>query len=130
MTSSEKSVVKSLVAVAWADGQVRGGELGVIEGLLCGFDATVEEEHEILEFARTPRSLVDVPVHDLSSEERELLLTNAALLTLADRTRSPDEIAVLEELSTLLEFDPRDARDLVAAACKGLDASTLPPARP
>ena len=40
MTPGEKNVLKSLVAVAWADGKLEGGETGVIEGLLCGFDAS------------------------------------------------------------------------------------------
>lgn len=130
MTPSEKSVVKSLIAVAWADGQVHGSELGVIEGLLCGFDATSDEEREILDYARTPRSLqADVPVQQLSDEERELLLTNAALLTLADRSRSPEEVEVLSMLGDLLGFEREETQSLVAQACAGLDASTMPPAR-
>jgi uncharacterized membrane protein YebE (DUF533 family) len=130
MTPSEKSVVKSLIAVAWADGQVQGSELGVIEGLLCSFDATADEEVEILGYARVPRTLTqDIPVEQFSDEERELLLTNAALLTLADRTRSPQEIRVLGELAELLGFESDEAQSLIAEACAGLDASTLPPAR-
>ncbi|HEX2730721.1 MAG TPA: hypothetical protein VHM70_03920 [Polyangiaceae bacterium] len=128
MTPSEKSVVKSLIAVAWADGHMQSGELGVIEGLLCGFDATPEEEGEILEYARTPRSLDrDVPVQLFSEEERELLLTNAALLTLADRQRSPEEVAVLSELAEMLGFAPAEADVLIAEACEGLEASSTPP---
>lgn len=128
MTPSEKSVVKSLIAVAWADGQVQGGELGVIEGLLCSFDATPDEEQEILEYARHPRTLsADVAVQQFSEEERELLLTNAALLTLADRTRTPEEVAVLGELAELLGFEPDEADSLIAEACEGLEASSTPP---
>lgn len=129
MTPSEKCVVRSLIAVAWADGQIASGELGVIEGMLCGFDATTEEEQEMLEFARTPRSLPeDVPVGELSREERELLLTNAALLTLSDRVRTPSEVAVLGQLGELLGFSAVETAELVEQACAGLAASSHPPA--
>jgi uncharacterized tellurite resistance protein B-like protein len=128
MTPAEKSVVKSLIAVAWADGQVHSGELGVIEGLLCGFDASEAEELEMLEYARTPRALhTDIPVGDLSLEERELLLTNAALLTLADRTRSAGEVSVLHQLGDLLGFASEEAEDLINQASDGLEASSSPP---
>ncbi|MEN9581758.1 MAG: hypothetical protein RJA70_4767 [Pseudomonadota bacterium] len=120
MTPSEKNVVKSLVAVAWADGKIVDGEYGVIEGLLCGFDASEEEEREILEFARARRSLQsDIPVAELSQDDRELLLTNAALLTLADGERSESERAVLSSLVTLLGFDVADAAKLIAQAGDG-----------
>ena len=42
MTPGEKNIVKSLVAVAWADGKVEKPEANVIEGLLAGFDASEE----------------------------------------------------------------------------------------
>ncbi len=127
MTPSEKSVVRSLIAVAWADGQVESGELGVIEGMLCGFDATEVEEQEMLEYARTPRSLGDIPVDSLSLEERELLLTNAALLTLADRTRTVEEVEVLRQLGALLGFVAEQSTSLVEQASLGLEASSSPP---
>ena len=57
MTPSERNIVKSLIAVAWADGKLEQPESGVIEGLLCGFDASEDEEAELLEYARTPRTL-------------------------------------------------------------------------
>ena len=72
--------MRALVAVAWADGRMEAAEAGVIEGLLSGFDATPEEEAEILAFARHRRTLEsDVPVAELSTADRELLFSNAAL---------------------------------------------------
>ncbi len=75
MTPGEKNIVKCLVAVAWADGKVAAPESGVIEGLLCGFDASEDEEREILDYAKHKRTLsVDAPLKELTQEERELLL--------------------------------------------------------
>jgi len=117
MTPGEKNVLLSLVAVAWADGQVEEGETGVIEGLLAGFDATDDEEAEILEYACVPRSLErDVPVVALTHDDRELLLSNAALLTHADGEQSESERAVLNQLSALLGFSPEAARAIIQRA--------------
>ena len=121
MTPAEKNVLKSLVAVAWADGKLVAGESGVIEGLLAGFDASDEEEAEILEYAKTPRSLsVDIPVGELTEEDRELLLSNAALLTEVDGESSEGERAVLNELVLLLGFSADEAAEIVAGARDGI----------
>jgi tellurite resistance protein len=110
MTPGEKKIVKCLVAVAWADGKVAVPESGVIEGLLCGFDASEAEELEILEYAKHKRTLsADAPLGELSQEERELLLANAALLTHADGEQSASEKELLNKLVALLEFDQESA---------------------
>src|SRR5690606_5729261 len=77
MTPAERNIVKSLIAVAWADGQMEESEASVVEGLLVGFDASDEEEREMLQWAKTPRSLdKDIPLDELDEEDRELLLAN------------------------------------------------------
>jgi tellurite resistance protein len=131
MTPGEKNIVRSLVAVAWADGRLESGESSVIEGLLTGFDASEAEEREILEYARTRRTLAaDVPVTDLSREDRELLLANAALLTHADGEQSSAETEVLAELIELLGFSDAEAHEILSSADDGalaLGARALDP---
>jgi tellurite resistance protein len=120
MTPAERNIVKSLVAVAWADGRVEAPESGVIEGLLCGFDATDEEEKEILEYAKTRRTLSqDIPLDDLSQEDRELLLGNAALLTHADGEQSASEVELLNKLIKVLGFTPEQAQPILDSALDG-----------
>ncbi|MBI3203467.1 MAG: TerB family tellurite resistance protein [Myxococcales bacterium] len=120
MTPSEKNIVKSLVAVAWADGKLEQPESHVIEGLLAGFDASDEEEKEILEYAKTKRTLEkDIPLHALGAEERELLLANAALLTHADGEQSDSEKALLDKLVELLSFAKDDADAILASVKDG-----------
>lgn len=122
MTPNEKNVVKSLVAVAWADGHLEAPEAGVFEGLLVAFDATDEEEEEILEYAKTRRTLDDIPLADLGREDRELLLTNAALLAAADGEQSASEKALLKTLWQLLEFTDETATAIIQAATAGAPA--------
>jgi len=120
MTPGEKNIVKCLVAVAWADGKVAAPESGVIEGLLCGFDASEQEEQEILLFAKHKRTLsADAPLKDLSQDERELLLANAALLTHADGVQSASERELLNKLVSLLEFDEQAAGQILDSVRDG-----------
>ena len=120
MTPGEMKIVKSLVAVAWADGKVEQPESGVIEGLLAGFGATEEEEREVLDFAQTRRTLNnDVPIGELEREDRELLLANAALLTHADGEQSEVERNVLAKLIRLLEFSEQEAHTIMESAKDG-----------
>jgi tellurite resistance protein len=131
MTPSEKNIVRSLVAVAWADGKLESGESSVIEGLLTGFDASDEEEREILEYARTRRTLeADIPLAELSHDDRELLLANAALLTHADGEQSESEVSVLKKLIAILGFSAAEAEAILAGAGDGalqLSAKSLKP---
>jgi tellurite resistance protein len=120
MTPAEKNIVRSLVAVAWVDGKLESGESSVIEGLLTGFDASEDEEREILEYAKTRRTLEnDIPLADLDSGDRELLLSNAALLTHADWSQSPKERAVLKKLAEILGFSREEANDILASVSDG-----------
>ena len=134
MTPGEKNIVKCLVAVAWADGKVAAPESGVIEGLLCGFDASESEEKELLDYAKVKRTLrEDAPLKALSIEERELLLANAALLTHADGTQSDSEKELLNRLVTLLEFDEESAGQILESVQNGalnLGSRALEPDEP
>ena len=120
MTPSERNIVTSLIAVAWADGKLEQPESGVIEGLLCGFDASDDEEADLLEYARTPRTLeADIPLDQMSEDDRELLLANAALLAQADGEASVSEQALLSKLSGILGFDAERAREIIESAGDG-----------
>ena len=120
MTPGEKNIVKCLVAVAWADGKVASPESGVIEGLLCGFDASEDEEKELLDYAKHKRTLsADAPLKELTQEERELLLANAALLTHADGEQSESEKELLNKLVSLLEFDEESAGEILESVQDG-----------
>jgi len=120
MTPGEKNIVKSLVAVAWADGKVEKPEENVIEGLLAGFDASEVEEKEILEYAKEKRTLSkDIPLAELGKEEREILLANAALLTHADGEQSDTEKELLNKLIEILEFKKDEADKILESVKDG-----------
>ena len=117
MTPSEKNIVRSLVAVAWADGTVKEPEVGMIDSLLWAFGATDEDEAEIKEFAKKKRTIKDdVPLNDLSEVDRELLLAHAALLTHADGKQTKAEEKLLKDLSEHLGISAADAKRIASEA--------------
>ena len=120
MTPEEKTIVKALVAVAWADGEMQAPETGVIEGLLSGFDASPEEERELLTYAEQPRGLRDVPVGGLSADDKETLMRNAALLVCADGEETEKETTLLGHLADVLEIGQAQRKEIVLSVRGGM----------
>jgi tellurite resistance protein len=117
MTPVEKTIVKSLVAVAWSDGALAEPESGMIDSLLWAFGASDEQEAEIREFAKKKRTINgDIVAKALDRDARELLFAHAALLTHADGEQSANEKKLLQSLAEHLEFSPADAERVVAHA--------------
>ena len=113
MQAQNLAVVKGLVSVAWADGHVSSEETEVLEALLEAFHALPSEAHELRKFAQTPRSLADVPIHELGFAARRQLLQHAVLLSFVDGKQDEKEKALLEQLVEALEIPPIEARDLL-----------------
>jgi uncharacterized tellurite resistance protein B-like protein len=117
MTPVEKTIVKSLVAVAWADGSLAEPESGMIDSLLWAFGASEEDESEIREFAKKKRTIKgDIVARALDQPGRELLLSHAALLTHADGKQTPAEAKLLKSLAEHLEFSEDEMKRVVDTA--------------
>jgi tellurite resistance protein len=116
MHEQNMAILKSLVAIAWADGRVASEELEVIEALLQSFDASPSETREIRNYAKEPKQLSDIAVTDLSFDDRRVLLQHAVLLTFIDGEQHEREKKLLEELCELLRIPGVEAKGLIAAA--------------
>src|SRR3954468_24765642 len=110
------AILKGLVSVAWADGRMAGEEKEVLEALLQAFEATPSEAHELRMYARKPKQLSDVPLHDLSADARRLLLQHAVLLSFVDGEQDQNEKQLIDELCEVLRIPGIESRGLVAAA--------------
>lgn len=115
MHEQNMSILKSLVAVAWADGRVAEEEKEVIEALLQAFDATPGEQAMIRDYAAEPKSLDDIPVTELGADDRRVLLQHAVFLTFIDGKQDDQEKALLVTLSDRLRI-PTDERDALMNA--------------
>ena len=116
MHEQDRAILKSLVSVAWADGRVSEEETEILEALLQSFEATKEESAEIREYAKTPRTLGDIPLTELSSDDRRMLLQHAVLLTFIDGAQAPQEKKMLDELCEKLRIPAEEVASLMAAA--------------
>lgn len=116
MHDQNMAILKGLVSIAWADGRVAEEELEVIEALLDAFDATPSERTEVRVFAKTPRTLEDVPLTDLSFDDRRVLLQHAVLLSFIDGEKHSKEEEMLDQLCSRLNIPDVEAKALMQAA--------------
>ncbi len=116
MHEENMAILKGLVSVAWADGHVAAEETEMIEGLLEAFHATPSEAAELRRYARTPRTLDDIPLTDLSFDDRRVLLQHSVLLTFADGEQHEAEKRLLGQLCERMGIGADEAAVLVSAA--------------
>jgi tellurite resistance protein len=112
----QEAMVKSLVAVAWADGRMDAEEGEVIDALLSAFEIKGEDADAVRAFAKERRTLDDVPLTELSAHDRRLLLQHAVILTYIDGKQTDDEVKVLDDLVTRLNIPDEEAKELLATA--------------
>ena len=116
MHPQNMAILKGLVSVAWAHGRVTGEELEVIEALLSAFEATPSEAAEVRTYAKQARTLSDIPITELSYDDRRVLLQHAVLLTFIDGEQHVTEKKLIDELCETLRIPAMEAKGIVAAA--------------
>jgi tellurite resistance protein len=116
MHDQNLAILKGLVSVAWADGRVADEEREVIEALLDAFEATPSEAAEIREYSKTPKGIDDVPLTDLSHDDRRVLLQHAVLLTYIDGEQADEEKKLLEALCEKLRIPAVEAKGIIDSA--------------
>ena len=116
MHDQNMAILKGLVSMAWADGRIAEEEVEVIEALLDAFEATPSERTEIRSFAGSPRTLEDVPITDLSFDDRRVLLQHAVLLSFIDGEQHEKETELLDLLCLRLNIPDGEAKALMGAA--------------
>lgn len=116
MHEQNMAILKGLVSVAWADGHVAEEEREVLEALLDAFEASSSEAHEIRSYAKTPKSIDDIPLTDLSHDDRRVLLQHAVLLTFIDGEQHEKEKKILEDLCQKLHIPTLEAKGIIDAA--------------
>lgn len=116
MLDYTEAVVKSLVAVAWADGHMHDGESEVLEALAAAFDMSDADTKALIEYAKTPRTIDEIPLTELSTHDRRMLLQHAVILTFVDGHQSDKEKEVLQTLVQKLHLPAEETTPLIAAA--------------
>lgn len=116
MHEQNLAILKSLVSVAWADGVFAEQEKEMLDALISAFEATDEEAKELREYAKTKRTLDDIPLSDLSADDRRVLVQHAVLLSYVDGSQDESEKKFLEELCKKLRIPDDEAKAIRDAA--------------
>lgn len=135
MTNRQKDMVRALACVMWADGNASELERKIIEELFDALGASTDERTEMSEWLDSEcGSLDEVEIERLSEDEKEILLTHAMVLTLADDVQLPSEKAILAAMTARMAL-PEDVvqritEDAVEERAVSLPSSllqTIPP---
>jgi uncharacterized tellurite resistance protein B-like protein len=110
------AMLQSLVAVAWADEKLHDKESEIIEALMAAFELPDDEAAALREFAKTPRTLDDVPLTELSAHDRKLLLQHAVLISYVDGSPDAAEMRIIDQLVERLRIPVGDAAPILAVA--------------
>ncbi|WP_394828720.1 TerB family tellurite resistance protein [Pendulispora albinea] len=117
LTNRERDVIRALAAVVWVDGHADPSELQIVDQVIAGYAVNAEQRKELRDFVREERALdSDMALERLSAEDRELLLTNAAIITHADGVQLPSEKTILSRLGKLLGYSEEQATVIVKSA--------------
>jgi uncharacterized membrane protein YebE (DUF533 family) len=100
MTNRQKDIVRALACVMWADGNASDCERQIVERLMEEFHPTTAERTELSTWLDVDCStLDDVELERLAEDEKQVLLTHAVLLTMADDVQLPSEREVLAKIT-------------------------------
>ena len=113
MHEENLAIVKSLVSVAWADGEYAEPEREMVEALISAFEANDDEAAAIREYAKERRNLEDIPLSDLSADDRRVLVQHAVLLSFVDGTQHESEKAFISDLCKHLRIGDDEAKELI-----------------
>lgn len=113
MREENKTLLKGLICMAWADGRIADQEREMIEALLVSFEADEAQAKELRAYAAEPKTLDDVPVEDLSDDDSRMLLQHATLMTWVDGEQHEDEKKLLAELARRCGLEPAEANRII-----------------
>jgi tellurite resistance protein len=116
MHEQDRAMLKSLIAVAWADGRFAAEEKEMLEALISAFNASEIEAEEMRRYATNPRSIDDVPITELSADDRRTLLNHAVVLTFIDGQQSDSEKELLGKLADRLRIGEAESKRIIDAA--------------
>jgi uncharacterized tellurite resistance protein B-like protein len=118
LTNREKDVVHALAAVMWVDGHAAPAERKLSEQVIRAFDPSEDEWREMMTWLSPDHgaTIGGVELERLSEEQKEVLMTDAILISMADDVQLPSEKKILERLAERLGFSKDDLARLAADA--------------
>jgi uncharacterized membrane protein YebE (DUF533 family) len=140
LTNRQKDLVRALACAMWADGNASPQERRIVEQVIDELGPTENERIEMNAWLDSDCStLDDLQIERLSDDEKQVLLTHAVVLTMADDVQLPTEKALLAKIieraalpadvvATILE-DAREDRAVSLPGSALEDVAAPPPRR-
>ncbi|MBK6519610.1 MAG: hypothetical protein IPM79_34685 [Polyangiaceae bacterium] len=110
------AVLKSLVSVAWSDGEFGPHEKEMLDALLVAFDADETQSADLRKYAEQKRTLDDIPLDELSADDLRVLVQHAVLLTFIDGTQNVHEKEYVEQMARYIGVPDDEAKHLIEVA--------------
>lgn len=92
------AIIKGLIAVAWADGNLNLRELEILNEYVVQFGLTKREINSVYTFIANPPVLEDLPEIITDIDDRLFLISQAYVMACADESLSFQEINVINQL--------------------------------
>ena len=116
MTPMTEKMIKTLVAVAWADGRVADEEREIIETLIDLNDLEEKDAQKIRTWAEKHRDLHELKFDGLEDVDKTMILQQAVFVTYVDGEQSDKERELLHDLNQRLGIEPERGADIIRTA--------------
>ena len=112
MTEQDYTLLKTLVALAWADGSLATGELEWIEKVMEQLQVPAEQRQQLLEGAPPLPSESELQEALPEGDDRETFLRFLLSVSLEDGETTLDELDLLRDLSSKLGVSGDDLEEM------------------
>lgn len=116
MTPMTEKMIKTLIAVAWADGRVAAEEQEIIDTLIELNDLEEGDATKIRTWAQTRRDLRELKFDGLEDVDKTMILQQAVFVTYVDGEQSAQELELLRDLGQRLGMPSERAADIIRSA--------------
>lgn len=116
MTPMTEKMIKTLVAVAWADGRVADEEREIIDTLIELNDLDEADAKKIRTWAEKRRDLKELKFDGLEDVDKTMILQQAVFVTYVDGEQSDTELALLQDLGKRLGIEAERTADIIRSA--------------
>lgn len=112
MTDQDRILLKTLVAMAWADGELNPNECGWLDQVFEHLALPEEERQQLMDTPQSLPSAADYSSALSSEEDREFLVKVLLTMASSDGSICKDEQSMLEEVGARLGISSDRIKDL------------------
>ncbi|MEW6277915.1 MAG: DUF533 domain-containing protein [Candidatus Eremiobacterota bacterium] len=124
MQDKEKALVRSLVRIIWADGEIAAEEREFLGAVLAQLGASPDEVLEVGKMLQEPPDLDDLREKVPDQESRREIMRVLLAMALADGRVDLGELRFLNKMAAILEISDKEMESLKEETLKVLEAES------